>query len=431
MHRLKRFCVKVQDNFHQPVDGIPRFGQSCLDRQDLFFYNSQTSEGNDMSEAVLLDAADKELFRDSVRRFLEAEIEPDYDAWERAEIWPREVWQKLGENGFLCVDMPEEYGGIGATFEFSCIVAQELSRAGYGALASGVSVHSDIVAPYILNLGTEEQRQRFLPKMTSGECVGAIGMTEPAAGSDLQGIRTKALRAGDEYVINGQKTFITNGQHCDVIVLATKTDPSEGARGMTLFTVDCHLPGFARGRNLEKMGLHSGDTSELFFEDMRVSAADILGGEGQGFANLMNELPRERLILGVGSVAAADGIFDTTVAYVTERKAFGGVLSNFQNTRYKLADMKTEIELNRALAEKYIERFENGELTAAEASLCKLAASEMQGRIADQCLQLFGGYGYMREYKISRFYLDARIQRIYGGTSEIMKELIARSVVDR
>jgi acyl-CoA dehydrogenase len=383
-----------------------------------------------MNEQVF-DEADKTLFRDSVRKFLETEVEPHYDEWEREEIWPREVWQKLGDNGLLCVDMPEEYGGYGAPFEFSCVVVEEISRAGYGALASGVSVHSDIVAPYILNLGTQEQRQRFLPKMATGECVGAIGMSEPAAGSDLQGIRTTAKKDGDGYVINGQKTFITNGQHCDVVVLATKTDPKEGARGMTLFTFDCHLDGFKRGRNLEKIGLHSGDTSELFFDNVRVSTADVLGGEGQGFANLMNELPRERLILGIGCVAAADGIFDLTVEYVSERKAFGEAVSSFQNTRYKLADIKTEIELNRALAEKYVDKFQQDELTPAEASLCKLAASEMHGRIADQCLQLFGGYGYMREYKISRFYLDARIQRIYGGTSEIMKELIARSVVGR
>jgi len=383
-----------------------------------------------MNEQVF-DEADKTLFRDSVRKFLETEVEPHYDEWEREEIWPREVWQKLGNNGLLCVDMPEEYGGYGAPFEFSCVVVEEISRAGYGALASGVSVHSDIVAPYILNLGTQEQRQRFLPKMATGECVGAIGMSEPAAGSDLQGIRTTAKKNGDGYVINGQKTFITNGQHCDVVVLATKTDPKEGARGMTLFTFDCHLDGFKRGRNLEKIGLHSGDTSELFFDNVRVSTADVLGGEGQGFANLMNELPRERLILGIGCVAAADGIFDLTVEYVSERKAFGEAVSSFQNTRYKLADIKTEIELNRALAEKYVDKFQQDELTPAEASLCKLAASEMHGRIADQCLQLFGGYGYMREYKISRFYLDARIQRIYGGTSEIMKELIARSVVGR
>ena len=384
-----------------------------------------------MSEAIQLTTEEKELFTDSFRKFLEQEIEPDYEKWEDAGLWPREVWNKLGENGFLCVDMPAEYGGYGTSFEMSGIVAFELARAGYGALASGVSVHSDIVAPYILNLGSEEQKQRWLPKMATGEVVGAIGMTEPGAGSDLQGIKTSAIRDGDDFVINGQKTFITNGQHADVIVLATKTDPKEGAKGMTLFTVDCHLPGFQRGRNLEKMGLHSGDTSELFFTDVHVSAADILGGEGKGFANLMNELPRERLILGVGCVGAAEGMLDITTEYVLERKAFGTNIASFQNTRYTLADMKTELELNRALMEKYTDRFIEGTLTPAEASLIKLSASEMQGRVADQCLQLFGGYGYMKEYAISRYYLDARIQRIYGGTSEIMKELISRSMVGR
>ncbi|MCZ6504306.1 MAG: acyl-CoA dehydrogenase family protein [Gammaproteobacteria bacterium] len=384
-----------------------------------------------MNEKVLLSAEEKELFRDSLCKFLEREIEPYYDDWEKAELWPREVWNKLGENGFLCVDMPSEYGGYDASFELSCLITEEIARAGDGARASGVCVHSDIVVPYILNLGTEEQKQNIIPKMVSGEFVGAIGMTEPGAGSDLQGMKTSAIKDGDDYVINGQKTFITNGQHCDVIVLATKTDPKQGARGMTLFTVNCGLEGFQRGRNLEKIGLHSADTSELFFQDVRVSAKEILGGEGQGFANLMNELPRERLILGVGGVGAAQGMLEITIEYVLERKVFGQSLSKFQNTRYVLAEMKTEIELNRALMEKCIQRYVDGELTPSEASMCKLAATEMQGRVADQCLQLFGGYGYMREYKISRAFLDARVQRIYGGTSEIMKELISRDLVGR
>ena len=384
-----------------------------------------------MSDAVQLDSTEKELFRDSLRKFLEKEIEPHYESWEKAGIWPREVWNQFGENGFLCVDMPSAYGGYDTTFELSAVVVEELSRAGYGALASGVSVHSDIVAPYILHLGSEEQKQRWLPKMASGECVGAIGMSEPVAGSDLQSMRTTALRDGDDFLINGQKTFITNGQHADVIVLSTKTDPTQGARGMSLFTVDCHLLGFHRGRNLDKMGLHSGDTSELFFEDVRVTSGDVLGGEGKGFANLMNELPRERLILGVGCVGAADGMLDLTVDYVMERQAFGQSVSKFQNTRYRLAEIKTEIELNRAMAEKYIRRYISGDLTTEEASMCKLAASEMQGRVADECVQLFGGYGYMSEYRISRMYLDSRVQRIYGGTSEIMKELISRSLVGR
>jgi len=382
-----------------------------------------------MNQIANLDQQDKDLFRDNLKRFLADEVAPHYDEWEKAGIWPRSLWRQFGEQGFLCVDVPEQFGGYGVSFELSCLVVDEVSRAGFGALASGLSVHSDIVAPYILNLGTDAQREHYLPKMVSGEIVGAIGMTEPSAGSDLQRIKTTALRDGDDFRINGQKTFITNGQHCDLIVLATKTDPNQGARGMTLFTVDCDLPGFNRGRNLDKMGLHSGDTSELFFDDLRVSADAILGGEGKGFANMMNELPRERLILGVGCVGAAQGALDITVEYVKERMAFGQSVADFQNTRYKLAEMKTDIELSRALAEKYTKIFIEGTLSSAEASMLKLAASEMQGRIADQCVQMFGGYGYMSEYPISRAYLDARIQRIYGGTSEIMKELISRSVV--
>ena len=384
-----------------------------------------------MNEAVQLDASEKALFRESVKKFLEAEVEPHYEAWEKNEIWPRDLWNKLGENGFLCVDMSSEYGGFDASFELSCVVVEEVSRAGYGALASGISVHSDIVAPYIMHLGSEEQKQRWLPGMVSGEIVGAIGMTEPGAGSDLQGMKTSAEKDGDEFVINGQKTFITNGQHADLIVLAAKTDPKLGAKGVTLFTVDCHLEGYQKGRNLEKMGLHSGDTSEIFFQDVRVSSKEVLGGEGNGFANLMNELPRERLILAVGCVAAAEGMLDITVEYTLERQAFGAPIAKLQNTKFVLADIKTEIELNKALAEKYVARYVGGDLTPVEASMSKLAASEMQGRVADQCVQLFGGYGYMREYPISRAYLDARIQRIYGGTSEIMKELISRSLVGR
>jgi alkylation response protein AidB-like acyl-CoA dehydrogenase len=384
-----------------------------------------------MNEKLKLDAAEKELFRDGVRKFLDKQVEPFYEAWESAGIWPRELWNQLGDNGLLCLDMPSEYAGYDASFDMSCVVVEEISRAGYGSLASAVSVHSDIAAPYLLHMGSEQQKQQWLPKMVTGEAVAAIAMTEPGAGSDLQGVLTTALRDGDDYVVNGQKTFITNGQHCDVVILAAKTDPKAGAKGMTLFTLDCTLEGFTRGRNLEKMGLHSADTSELIFQDVRVPATDILGGEGKGFANLMNELPRERLILGVSGVAAAEGIFDWTVAYVQERKAFGQALSAFQNTRFKLAEMKTEIALCAALADKCIAQYLGSGLTTEDASMLKLAATEMQGRVADQCLQLFGGYGYMKEYKISRAYVDARVQRIYGGTSEIMKELIARSIVGR
>jgi acyl-CoA dehydrogenase len=382
-----------------------------------------------MSQA--LSAEEKELFRDSVRKFLDQSVKPHYDEWEAAGIWPRDLWRELGAQGFLCVDTPSEYGGYDVSFEMSSIVVEQIAYAGFLALASAVSVHSDIVAPYILHLGSEQQKQRWLPPMVTGECVGAIGMTEPEAGSDLQAIRTTAVADGDSYIVNGNKTFITNGQHCDVIVLATKTDPTQGARGMTLFTVDCALDGFVRGRNLEKMGLHSGDTSELSLQDVRVPADECLGGEGKGFSHLMNELPRERLILGVSAVGAADGMLDMTVEYVMQRKAFGEPISRFQNTRYTLAEMKTEIELNRALIEKSTARYVAGLLTSEEGSMCKLAASEMQCRVADRCLQLFGGYGYMKDYPISRAYVDARIQRIYGGTSEIMKELISRQLVGR
>ena len=378
-----------------------------------------------------LSDSEKGVFRDSVVKFLDKEVLPFYEEWERAEIWPRDLWSKMGEAGFLCIDMPSDYGGYGASFELSCILVHEVAKAGLGALASGISVHSDIVAPYILHLGTEEQKQRILPGMVTGEIVGAIAMTEPGAGSDLQGIRTSAVKDGDDYVINGAKTFITNGQHCDMVIVAAKTDPKAGGRGMTLFTMKADSPGFARGRNLEKVGLSSGDTSEMSFVDVRLSAADILGGEGEGFANLMNELPRERLILGVGCVGAADGILEQTVSYVRERRAFGELLSSFQNTRFELADVKTEIELNRALTEKCIDKYIDGTLTTEEASMVKLASSEMQGKVVDRCLQLFGGYGYMKEYPIARAYVDARVQRIYGGTSEVMKELIARGLVGR
>lgn len=378
-----------------------------------------------------LSDSEKAVFRDSVIKFLDKEVLPHYEEWEREEIWPRDLWLRLGEAGFLCVDQPVEYGGYGASFELSCIVVHELARAGLGALASGVSVHSDIVAPYVLHLGSEEQKQKILPKMVTGEIVGAIAMTEPGAGSDLQGIKSTAVKDGDDYIINGAKTFITNGQHCDMVIVAAKTDPKAGARGMTLFTMDCSAPGFQRGRNLEKVGLSSGDTSEMSFTDVRLPAGEILGGEGKGFANLMNELPRERLILSVGCVGAADGILEQTIDYVSDRKAFGEPLSRFQNTRFELADVKTDIELNRALIEKYIDKYMDGTLTTEEASMAKLASSEMQGVVVDRCLQLFGGYGYMKEFPIARAYVDARVQRIYGGTSEVMKELIARSLVGR
>lgn len=372
-----------------------------------------------------------DLFRDNVRRFLTDEVEPHYERWEKAGIFPKELYLALGANGLLCVDQPEEYGGSGAPFAFSMVVIEEVSRMGFLALASNLTVHSDIAAPYILHLGSEEQKRKYLPRMASGECIGAIGMTEPGAGSDLQGMKTSATADGDHFVINGSKTFITNGQHAGVVVLATKTDPKAGAKGTTLFTVDTALPGFKRGRNLDKIGLHSADTSELFFDNLRIHASEVLGRVGGGFGHLIDELPRERLALAISAVWHAQGALDKTIEYVTQRKAFGATIASLQNTRFELAKMKTDIEVHRAFIEKCTAQYAEGTLDPVTGAMAKLSTTELEGRVTDACLQLFGGYGYMTEYPISRFWTDARIQRIYGGTSEIMKEIIARSLVGR
>ena len=364
-----------------------------------------------------------ELFRENVRRFVDNEVVPNYEAWEKAEIFPRELWNTLGEQGLLCVDLPEAYGGSGADFLFSMVVQEEFSRANCGAVGGPMAVHSDIVAHYILNFGTEEQKQSYLPKMVSGECVGALAMTEPGAGSDLQGVRTTAKPDGDEYIINGSKTFITNGQHCDVVIVVVRTNLEvPGSRGTTLFMVDTSTPGFQRGRNLEKIGLHAS-------EDVRVPASAILGELDRGFAVLMGELQRERLALAIGAVAAAEGILDETINYVKERKAFGAPLAELQNTRFKIAEAATDARIHRSFIEECKQLFMAGELDVATVSMAKASATEMQGRVADTCLQLHGGYGFMREYGVSRAYVDARVQRIYGGTSEIMRELISRSLL--
>jgi alkylation response protein AidB-like acyl-CoA dehydrogenase len=373
-----------------------------------------------------------ELFRDNVRRFIETEVTPHYDSWEKDEIFPRELWNKVGEQGLLGVDMPEEYGGFGTDFLFSMVIQEEFAKANCAAVGGPMAVHSDIVAHYILNYGTEEQKQTYLPKMVSGECVGAVAMTEPGTGSDLQGVRTTAKRDGDDYLINGSKTFITNGQHCDLVIVVARTrlDVS-GSKGTTLFMVDANTPGFQRGRNLEKIGLHASDTSELFFEDMRVPASAILGQLDRGFAVLMGELQRERLALAIGAVAAAEGVLSATVEYVKERKVFGAPLAELQNTRFKLAEAATDARIHRSFVEECKQLFMQGELDVATVSMAKMSCTEMQGRVADTCLQLHGGYGFMREYGVSRAYVDARVQRIYGGTSEIMKELISRSVLEQ
>ena len=371
-----------------------------------------------------------ELFRGNVKRFVDESVAPNYEQWEKDEIFPRELWNKLGEQGLLAVDIPEAYGGFGADFLFSMVIQEAFAHANCGAVGGPMAVHSDIVAHYVLNQGTEEQKQRYLPKMVSGECIGAVAMTEPGAGSDLQGIRTTAKRDGDDYVINGSKTFITNGQHCDMVIVVARTNLEvSGAKGTTLFIVDTDAPGFQRGRNLEKIGLHASDTSELFFEDVRVPASAILGELDRGFAVLMGELQRERLTLAIAGVAAAEGVLAETVEYVKDRKAFGAPISELQNTKFKLAEVATDIRIHRSFVEECKQLLMRSELDVATASMAKLSCTEMQGRVADTCLQLHGGYGFMREYGVSRAYVDARVQRIYGGTSEIMKELISRSVL--
>lgn len=378
-----------------------------------------------------VDQEELALFRESVIKALEKEIKPHYEQWEKDGIAPRKLWNTLGDAGMLCVDVPEDCGGCGAPFQYSVVVSEELARMGFGALSTNVMVHSDIVAPYLSHLGNDEQKQQWLPKMVSGETVGAIAMTEPGAGSDLQAMRTSAVKEGDDYILNGSKTFITNGQHADMVIVAAKTDPSAGAKGVSLFLVDTTLEGYGVGRNLDKIGQHAGDTSELFFADMRVPASALLGEAGKGFAYLMQELPRERLVIGALGVAAARGALDLTVAYCQERVLFGQKLAQLQNTRFEMARMETEYRINKAFVDQCINEYVAGTLDAATASMAKYSATEMQCRVTDGCLQLFGGYGYTSEYPISRAFADARVQRIYGGTSEIMKEIIARSIFGR
>ncbi|CAA0092285.1 Acyl-CoA dehydrogenase [Zhongshania aliphaticivorans] len=383
------------------------------------FYLNET-EGSELS-----------LFCETVRRVSEELIAPAYEQWEKEGLVPRLLYNQLGEAGLLCVDVPEAYGGYGVSPRFSFAVIEELGYAGFTGFCGGLQVHNDIVPPYLLNFGTEEQKMKWLPKMVSGEAVSAIGMTEPGAGSDLKNIRTRAERVDDGYVMNGSKIFISNGQHADLVIVAAKTDPSAGAKGISLFLVDTSLPGFSRGKNLDKVGQKCADTSELFFEDLRLPADALLGEEGGGFPMMMKELARERLIIGVLALGAARGALDQTIGYVQEREAFGKSLSEFQNTRFKLAEVKTQIAANEAFVQYGIEAYCRGQLSPDVAASIKLSTSEMQCEVMDECLQLFGGYGYMSEYPIARAWVDARVQRIYGGTSEIMKEVIARSLVGK
>ncbi|MFM7523746.1 MAG: acyl-CoA dehydrogenase family protein [Betaproteobacteria bacterium] len=368
-----------------------------------------------------------ELFQDTVVRFIEEKMVPEDDAARHRGDVGHALWSAAGAAGLLCTDIPEDWGGGGGDFRHEAIMHEEMARRGLTGM--NTSVHS-IVAHYFLNHGTPEQKARYLPRMASGELVGAIAMTEPGTGSDLQAVRTRAQREGDYYRLNGSKTFISNGKLAGVILVVCKTDTSKGAAGTSLMVVEtAECKGFRVGRVLDKIGLKAQDTSELFFDDVMLPADALLGGvEGQGFYQLMADLPYERLIIGITAQAAMEGAYENTLAYVRDRKAFGKSISDFQNTRFKLAEVATEIQVGRAFMDRCIEKLLKGELDTATASMAKLWGSEAQGRVIDTCLQLFGGYGYMNEYLIARMFTDARIQRIYGGTNEIMKEVIARAM---
>jgi len=377
-----------------------------------------------------LFSAEHEAFRDSFRRFMDKEIAPFHAQWEEQGYVDRAVWNKAGDNGFLCMTMPEEFGGAGADKLYSIVQMEELGRAGFSGI--GYSLHSEIVAPYIAHYGTPEQKARYLPRMASGEMIGAIAMSEPAAGSDLQGIKTTATVQPDgSYLLKGSKTFITNGWHADVVIVVAKTNPSAGAKGTSLLLVERGMPGFSVGKRLQKLGLKAQDTSELFFDDVRVPAENMLGGpalENRGFICLMEQLPWERLQIGIGAVAASQAAIDWTLDYVKERKVFGQAVAGFQNTRYKLAELQTEVQVARVFVDKCTELLMHNKLDTATASMAKYWCSDLQCKVMDECVQLFGGYGYMWEYPITRAYADARVQRIYGGTNEIMKEVISRSM---
>jgi alkylation response protein AidB-like acyl-CoA dehydrogenase len=366
-----------------------------------------------------------DMFRDQVRRFFAAELEPHLERWEQEGIADRDMWTKCGAQGLLCPTVPEEYGGLGLDFGYNAVIDEELAYIGSSA---GITLHSDIVADYIVAYGSEEQKSRWLPRMISGETPTAIAMTEPGAGSDLQGVKTTAVADGDDYVINGSKTYITNGQHAELVIVVAKTDPAQGARGTSLILVESDRPGFARGRNLDKIGLHSQDTSEMFFQDLRVPRSNLLGAEGMGFAYLMNQLPQERLSIACSAQASAQRAFDEAVRFTKERKAFGKTVFEFQNTRFTLADLATRLQVGWAHLDWCIQRHIAGELTAAEASAAKLWHTELQFEVCDIALQLHGGAGYMNEYLIARLWRDARVTRIFGGTNEIMKEVVSRSI---
>jgi len=367
------------------------------------------------------------MFRDAFRRFVANEITPFHDQWEEDGIVPRELWKKAGELGFLGMDVPEEYGGGGIKdFRYNAIITEELSRV--GASGVGFGLQNDVIIPYFLHFATEEQKQRWLPKICSGEWITAIAMSEPDAGSDLAGVKTTSIRQGDYYLVNGQKTFITNGINSDIVIVVAKTDVDAGHSGISLIIVERGMDGFERGRNLDKIGLKAQDTAELFFTDVKVPVENLLGSEGQGFYQLMQELPQERLSIAVIAVAACEQALEHTIKYCQERTAFGRPIGKFQNSRFKLAEMKTETQIARVFVDHCIMELNQGNLTAEDAAMAKWWTTELQQRLVYQCLQLHGGYGYMMEYPIAKAYLDSRVQTIYGGTTEIMKEIIGRAM---
>jgi len=372
--------------------------------------------------------AEHEAFRKAFRGFVDREITPNHPRWEKAKMVDRSVWTAAGAQGFLCMDVPEAYGGPGASdYRYNVVVAEELGRA--GASGVGFPLHTDIVVPYISRYGSEEQKRRWLPKAVSGDCITAIAMSEPSAGSDLQGIRTTAVRLGDFWVLNGQKTFISNGLLNDLGIVVAKTDPALGHKGISLFLVERGTPGYERGRNLEKIGQHGQDTTELFFRDARIPAANLLGEEGEGFRYLMQSLPVERLSIAVTAVAQAEAALEWTVRHCREREAFGRKLGEFQHVRFELAEVATQIALGRAFVDECVIQLNEGSLSTESASMAKWWATEMAYRTTDRCLQLFGGYGYMTEYPIARAFTDARVAMIYGGSNEIMKEIIGRRLL--
>ncbi|WP_433022791.1 acyl-CoA dehydrogenase family protein [Kribbella sp. CA-294648] len=377
-------------------------------------------------ERHLFDA-DHDAFRETARAFCEKEIMPHHESWEEAGIVPRELWTAAGQAGLLGFMMPEEYGGGGARdFRFNAVVMEELTKA--RASGPGFTIQTDIVSAYLLDYATEEQKARWLPKFCSGELITAIAMTEPGAGSDLQGITTTARRDGDDYIVNGQKTFISNGILADLVIVVAKTDTDAGYQGISLIVVERGAEGFERGRNLDKIGLKAQDTAELFFDNVRVPAANLLGEEGKGFVYLMEKLPQERLTIAVVATAACESILETTLQYVKDRQAFGRPIGSFQNTRFVLAELATETQIARVFVDRCIEELNAGTLTVSEAAMAKWWTTELQKKVVDKCLQLYGGYGFMTEYPIAKAYLDTRIQTIYGGTTEIMKEIIGRTM---